>query len=632
MCGIAYLLMKEPGGKSTAEAGATLLKSDIAQMTKLVRHRGPDASVTRLEGLAALGHARLSIIDLSSKGLQPMSKDGEQWIVFNGEVYNYKELRQELSAYYSFNTATDTEVVLAAYMHWGPECLRRFIGMFSFVIWDSKTHRGFAARDRLGVKPMYYSHPQDSYALAIASEIKPLLYIGRGKPGVNSDLLLDFVYDRVLDHTGHTMYDGIEQLMPGCYMKWDREGKCSQERYWTYNPTRDVLLNESDAVRQFKELFEDSVRLRLRSDVPVGCMLSGGIDSSFVYCEARRQSRRAGAPLHTFTTVTNPPTEETEMIACMMEGERVEFHHNDLVDYDPQILESVEAVLRHQEEPFADGSMLAHYRLMRMCKESGIKVVLSGQGADEFWDGYYGSAWFLLASMISRREMRQAVEWARLFGGNYNFSNITMVKQALGHWLPPKYVDAYRRMAARRRATWIRKEFVGDHKRGRESERIAGEDSYRRYLRNIATAWSLPGFLHYEDRNSMAFGVEVRLPFLDHRLVEIAGSLDPMIKMKWGQTKYIVRRAGEGTVPTAVLRRHRKMAWPAPLEKWLRASPGLLNRIRETSPLVPFCDANEVNSLIKRFLDGDRSASTEVVWRMIITILWYEMFFLSGHP
>lgn len=633
MCGIAVIFdSRLPAVRAVTGCGdltAHPLGGDIRAMTAALSRRGPDATGYWVSGPVALGATRLSILDLSEAGYQPMSKSGRYWIVFNGEVYNYLEIRQELELYYRFETRTDTEVILAAYDRWGEKCLEHFNGMFAFIVWDSKDRIAFGARDRLGVKPLYYTKDEATGTIAFASEIKALRTLGWCRGGPNPQRLFDFLLDRVSDHTSETMFKDVKQLRPGCKFVWSVEKGLQTSEYWRYEPTCEQDRGET-ICENFHDLFSDSVRVRLRSDVPIGSLVSGGLDSSSVFCMAREHSRRIGKQLFSFSTRVWPRTDENAMIDLLVK-DREPFHSEDTPS--KQGFETdIHDLIYAQEEPFADGSMLAHFRLMRLARDAGVKVLLSGQGGDEFWDGYYDSIWNFLASLVRQGRAGDYGRWACGFRRRYRLALLTMGVKTLRNTAGARLVDFYQERSFRCRSKWLSRDFFMHCYRSRESEPCdRNGDPYRRYLRNIATSWTLPGFLHYEDRNSMFFGVEVRSPFLDYRLVEYAARLSPELKMRNCETKYIVRSSLRGITPDEILDRHQKEPFPAPIEKWLRGPNGVLDELAERSQAVFFVKSSAVQSTIRRYRNGDRRVATRDVWRMVCTILWYCRFFTSEY-
>jgi asparagine synthase (glutamine-hydrolysing) len=602
MCGIAGVV--ETGGGA---ADAALLD----RMSALLAHRGPDGSGTVVEGSVGLAHRRLAILDLSDEGCQPMtSEDGGLTTVFNGEVFNYLELREELrAAGHAFRTGTDTEVVLAAYAAWGRDCLRRFNGMFAFAILDRSRGEVFLARDRLGVKPLYYALAGDR--LLFASECKALL----ADPGVGQapcePALAAFLAWGVLDHSPLTMFEGVLQLPPGHWMAVGEDGVEGPVRWW------DLAVNpgiasppslEADAPARLLELLTDAVRLRLRADVPVGTCLSGGIDSSTIVALIARlleteHPGSVGERQRTFSAVYGDlrfderPFMEVAAESAGVAGAYVEPSPDRLA---ADLLDLVWA----QDEPFGSLSIYAQYCVMRLAAES-VTVVLDGQGADEQLAGYIAYQGTYMATLVRRGR------FGRLAG------------EALGTLRHHRgfFGGAARQLVVRRgRRGLLRVVAPPIHRYAGDLDRV---------LRRETVATNLPALLHYEDRNSMHFSIEARVPFLDYRVVEYLASLPLDQKLRRGVTKRVLRRAIRGIVPEAIRCRMDKMGFVTPEEVWMG---------RELGPIVeevfasasfrsrPYWDADAVAADFARFRAGKAEYSWEVL-RIFVTELWLRLFF-----
>ncbi|NLX49871.1 MAG: asparagine synthase (glutamine-hydrolyzing) [Methanospirillum sp.] len=602
MCGIAGVVMTGGGG-----ADASLL----ARMSALLAHRGPDGSGAIVEGPVGLAHRRLAIIDLSEAGRQPMtSPDGALSIVLNGEIFNYLELREELrSAGHEFVTGTDTEVVLAAYAAWGRDCLARFNGMFAFAVLDRRAGEVFLARDRLGVKPLYYARAGDRFLFA--SEVKALLAdpaVGRAPA---EEALATFLAWGVLDHSPLTMFDGVLQVPPGHWMAVGPEGTEGPVRWWdlAVNPAVDSPpAVEADAPARLLGLLEDAVRLRLRSDVPVGTCLSGGIDSSTVVALIARllETERpgsVGARQQTFSAVyADPRVDERPFVEIAAGSAGVAGAY---VEPSPdRLLADLLDLVWFQDEPFGSLSIYAQYCVMRLAAGS-VTVVLDGQGADEQLAGYIAYQGTHLSTLARR--------------GRFGL----LVLEALGTLRHHRgfFADAARELLVRRNRRGLLR--VAAPPVGR----YAGD--LDRVLRQETTSANLPGLLHYEDRNSMRFSLEARVPFLDYRVVEYLASLPLDQKLRRGVTKRVLRRAIRGLVPEEIRCRMDKMGFVTPEEVWMG---------RELAPLVeevfasasfrsrPYWDADAVAADFARFRAGNAPYSWEV-FRVFVTELWLRLFF-----
>ena len=602
MCGIAGIV--ETGGGA---ADAAL----IERMSALIAHRGPDASGTAIEGPVGLAHRRLAIIDLSEEGRQPMtSGDGASTIVFNGEVFNYLELRDELREEgYTFRTGTDTEVVLAAYAAWGRGCLARLNGMFAFAIHDRRRDEVFLARDRLGVKPLYYALAGDR--ILFASECKALLAdpaVGRTpcEPG-----LAAFLAWGVQDHSPLTMFEGVLQLPPGHWMAVGEDGVEGPVRWWDLAVNPEISSPpalDDDAPAHLLDLLTDAVRLRLRSDVPVGTCLSGGIDSSTIVALIARlleteHPDSIGERQRTFSAVYGDRRFDERAfmeVAAGSAGVADAYVEPSPDRLSADLLDLVWA----QDEPFGSLSIYAQYCVMRLAAES-VTVVLDGQGADEQLAGYIAYQGTYMSTLARRGRL------GRLVG------------EALGTLRHHRgfFGGAARQLVVRRgRRGLLRIEAPPIHRYAGDLDAV---------LRRETVATNLPALLHYEDRNSMHFSIEARVPFLDYRVVEYLASLPLDQKVRGGVTKRVLRRAIRGIVPEAIRCRMDKMGFVTPEEVWMK---------RELAPFVeevfasasfrsrPYWDADAVAADFARFRAGKAPYSWEV-FRIFVTELWLRLFF-----
>ncbi len=595
-------------------AGQFALNGDAADadlvraMAERLLHRGPDGEGSHFSGPVGLAHRRLAIIDLSDEGRQPMAnEDGSLWIVFNGEIYNYRELREELlAAGHRFASATDTEVILHAYEEWGRDSLDRFNGMWAFALWDARRRELFCARDRLGVKPFYYTMAGGSFLFA--SEIKALLThpaVG-GRP--NDRMLSTFLAWGVADHTAETMYDGIFQLPPAHAVVVSEGSVGEPRRYW------DVVMNgaprgveDGAAAQRVRDLLTDAVRLRLRSDVPVGTCLSGGIDSSTVTALInvllRAESPESvGDRQKTFSVCFGDPRfDESRHIDTVVAATGVASHRT--TPDTEGLWEDIERLLYMQDEPFASLSIYAQYCVMRLARDE-VKVVLDGQGADEQLGGYIAYQAPYIRGLLRCGEilaaLREGIGSARHHGSFFSWA----AHQSL--------VRSERRGLLRGSAP--------------EVLRYAG--SLDEVLKREVVASNLPLLLHWEDRNSMAFSIEARVPFLDYRLVEYLASLPLDQKVRRGVTKYVLRRAIRGLVPDAIRCRMDKMGFVTPEEVWMKGelAPHIL-ALFSTPEFSgrPYWDAERVLRNYREFLDGKSPYSTEI-WRVACAELWLRQF------
>jgi len=605
MCGLAGYV----GSRANEQAVR------VAAMLSTIAHRGPDDEGVWGDEQAMLGHRRLSIIDTSAAGHQPMlSACGRYVLTYNGEIYNYLEIRQELVREgLQFRSQSDSEVLLAAFQAWGDACVRRFNGMWAFAIWDRQSRRLFVSRDRFGEKPFYYVMTGET--LWFASEIKALLAVGIAERKVNPAALADFAADRISDHTPATFFANVMQLPPA-HSGWFASGKLATSRYWSLPETRDAPVS-MDFAGEVGELLEDSIRLRLRSDVDVGVLLSGGLDSSSVACIAAAQSDRLAA----FSTIDTQPPEEAQGIEQVLaQYPRLARH----VDTPPD--DTLEAdfaqCLWHQEEPFADGSMLAHFRLMRHAREQGIRVLLTGQAADEVFAGYPGFQAIHVGGLVRKWRWGEAVRHVRAMRAS---GQPLAWASLLGNALPTRLSRAGRMARANASLDWIAAEFRSRPETA-GGYAIRSADALNTALQECLQRRTLPGFLHYEDRNAMAFGVETRIPFLDHRLVEKVLPVPGAVKLSEGRTKAILRDAVAEKVPAQIAGRLAKQGYPAPLARWLRHMTAL-NRQKQIDMVMasPLVHSAGWQRRANRFFAGEDS-QLPAVWRGMVVAAWYERF------
>jgi asparagine synthase (glutamine-hydrolysing) len=582
----------------------------LARMSGQLVHRGPDGEGTEVRGSTGLVHRRLAIIDLSDEGLQPMTnEDGTLWLVYNGEIYNYIELREELVKNgHRFHSQSDTEVILHAYEEWGTGCLQRFNGMWAFALWDERSQQLFCARDRFGIKPFYYTEINGSFLFA--SEIKALLEHPDAGRRPDDEILGTYLAWGVQDHSARTMFDGIRQLEPAHALIVTGNGPNTPYRYWDV-PINSALTSETrdqEDPGRFLSLLRDATRIHLRSDVAVGTCLSGGIDSSTLAVLINNLIRdEAPASVSdrqkTFSVVfTDTRFDESRYIDEIISATGVDSHRTEPAP--EQLWDDIDRLIWVQDEPFGSLSIYAQYCVMRLAKKN-VKVVLDGQGADELLGGYiaYQASYIrgLAHAFHAGAALREIAGSLRIHRGFFS----SAVRQLL-----------VRR--SRRNLLTITVPPV---------DRYAG--SLPDVLRRELCSTNLPALLHYEDRNSMAFSLESRVPYLDVRLVEYAASLPLDQKIHNGVTKIALRRAVKGIIPESIRCRMDKMGFVTPEEIWMKETlrPFVLAVISADSFRArPYWNADAVVKNYLSFLDG-KSAYSPEVWRIICTELWLRKFF-----
>jgi asparagine synthase (glutamine-hydrolysing) len=563
----------------------------------------------------------LSIIDPTETGHQPMAdQEGRYWITYNGEIYNYLELRDELREFgFRFQGRSDTEVLLAAFRQWGEKCLERLRGMFAFGIWDERTGCLFAARDRLGIKPFHY-WIDGNKQLAFASELKALLEF-LPQRCANLQLATDFLAWNLLDHeAADTMVATIKRLPPAHAMTWRNGGGIQLWRYWQFSINEKLEATSEQRpkmIAEFRTRFEETVSLHLRSDVPIGTCLSGGLDSSAIACMVNAELRRRGEwkdhSQHTFSACFDDPRlDERRYIEAVATATGSKTHF--VFPSGERMLEDMDKWLWHQEEPVGGSSAYAQYSVARLAREQGIKVLLDGQGADEQLAGYRKFILVYLKQLIRSRRYALAVREAIAFFGS------------------PEILRTCRLAEGRRYLFSSVPEF--DQLRFGKSpidrpEMLGIGNLLGRRLEADLTRFSLPVLLRYEDRNTMAFGIESRVPFVDHVLVEWLATLPANMRLSNGWTKRILRDALAGILPELIRMRKSKIGFETPETSWLEGplSDWLRDTLSKPRHIADVVDVGGVHRLLTLRDKGDRFLPREnLLFRLAIYEAWARQF------
>jgi asparagine synthase (glutamine-hydrolysing) len=618
MCGIAGVLRLD---------GAPADAAVVRRMTDILTHRGPDGDGFYVNGPIGLGHRRLAIIDLSG-GRQPMaSADGAVWITYNGEIYNYRELRGELSALgVNLRSTSDTEVILAAYEAWGVGCLRRLRGMFAFAIWDARRRQIFMARDRVGIKPLVYAW--DGRCLRFASEIKALLE----DPAVSRELDWVAVRDYLTHHyvsAPRTIFRGIQKLPPASYLLCSLDaGEPKVKSYWDLNMAPDAKVSENEWTEQLEYLLKEAVRLHMVSDVPVGAFLSGGIDSSSVVaCMAHA----SGGPVKTFSIGFDEENFD-ELRYARLVAKRYGTDHFEMI-VKPDVMSVLPRLAWQFDEPFADASAVPTYCVAKITREH-VTVALSGDGGDENFAGYRRYAEALnLHRRIDRTPaalVKPALRWAAAHRRPGTWGREFMALLGMSP------LDRYYRMMTYQSAETLAALLtpdaianVGLDMRSAGFGQLAagaGTDDYVSMLQYIDIHHYLPGdILTKVDRTSMLTSLEARVPLLDHVLMEHAARMPSDVKLRDGRGKHVLKEAMRPHLPGEVLDR-RKMGFGVPLATWFRTdlkdfACDLLSdhRTRERGILRP----DTVNHLLDVHISGGRDYSSQL-WSLICLELWFR--------
>jgi asparagine synthase (glutamine-hydrolysing) len=641
MCGIAGIV---------SFAGSGIETEVLKTMGNCLRNRGPDdlgflgwsgesrVQLTRdcqvLQGSwLTLVHRRLSILDLTEAGWQPMlTPDGRYAIVFNGEIYNYLELQSELKALgYQFHSHSDTEVLLYAYAQWGKQALTRLVGMFAFAILDTQERKLFLARDFFGIKPLYYTHLENGFAFA--SEIKALLTIPGVSRRANSQRLYQYLQSEITDYGNQTLFAEIQQLPSAHYLEIDLDTHKINHpvRYWQINLDQPYNLSYSEATQQLRQLFLENIQLHLRSDVPVGAALSGGIDSSAIVM-AMRHLEGKDLQLYTFSYLADDPQLNEEKWVDLVS------HTSDAKVYkiQPQpeeLIADLEQLIQIQDEPFGSTSIYAQYCVFRQAKATGIKVMLDGQGADEMLGGYRPYLAARLASLIRQGKWGEAKYFLEKTTQLSDTSYRQMLSRAGGLLLPSNFQGIARKFVGKDlippwlNATWMKqnqvfREFLEE----KQSEEILREQLYQAF-----GEVSLPRLLRYEDRNSMAHSIESRVPFLTPALVNFIFSLpEEFIIASDGTSKAIFREAMRGIVPNPILNRKDKIGFATPEQKWLTTIRPWVESVLESeiAAQIPALNLKVVQREAQGILDGQKHFDWRL-WRWVNLIKWAEYFSVS---
>lgn len=569
-------------------------------------------------------HRRLSILGLGPAGHQPMAyREGPLSIIFNGEVYNFKELRDKLAAKgYGFVTGTDTEVILAAYAAWGKACVEQFVGMWAFAIYDHQHRTVFFSRDRFGIKPLYYSTAAGK--LAFASEIKALLAFDFVKPEANMEAVYEYLSFGATSDPSANLFSQVSVLPPGHNMLVSLHD-CSvrTERY--YYLEKQVhhysLPKAADTESTFNSLLDEAISLHLRSDVPVGSTLSGGLDSSTLVAKAA--ARMQGNAFKTFTAAYHEKNiDESDYARRVTSGlSNVEAHYAypDAASY----WQDIDKLIWHQDLPINSTSMFAQWEVMKLAHQQQTKVLLDGQGADEMLGGYYNFAGIHLIELLKKARPAAFVAQRKQLRANFA-PNINTVIGRAGYYFLPEFMQRSVRSRKRIGMGVVAQSHSQHLERMRVPER--GGRTYRQQS-FLSMQFGLQDLLRYEDRNSMAFSIESRVPFLDHRLVEFSIALDNDWKIRDGWTKYILRKTAEPLLPKEVVWRKDKMGFLTPQKAWKEASQKELTDFMHSASMPAFLNRDYILRLCSSELS--ESAHLSEFWKIVSFLKWASVFNVS---
>ena len=624
-------------------------------MTQKIRHRGPDDegfvlidtennvfsncfgedTVDEIKGNTkpidditveadlAFGFRRLAIIDLTPKGHQPMfDEESGIWIVFNGEIYNYIELREELKGIgYDFNSNTDTEVIIKSYREWGIKCLDRFNGMWAFVIWDARKKSLFCCRDRFGIKPFYFYH-KEGESFIFASEIKCILQIIKARADYST--ISEFLGFGYIDHSEKTFFREIRQLR-GSHFALVNRNKLAVSKYYDLKRS-DYRLTEDISIEKFGKLFFDAVKIRLRSDVEVGYALSGGLDSSAIVMAASEISSDFNN--NTFSTVY-PNNEVDESFYINKVLEKTGFKNYFIQPTADMLIKDIDKFIWHQEEPNNGTSYFAEFMLRSLIRERGVTVSLEGQGADEIITGYKSLISPYLKDLIKSLKLTRAWNDYHIFKRNLKISKLELIAGIVSATCDPLYNILRRRYM---RHLWSHLDWGFISSQFSFPKHFNGNKTFSSALNQVLYNYlfytTIPPQLVRADKSAMAFSVECRFPFLDYRLVEFAFSLPSNLKIRDGVTKYVLREAMKQYLPAEVYGRYDKKGFPTPQKDWFRGSMKVFisdivysNGFRK----LPFIKWKQFEKKYNLFQKGEGDFDTEL-WSLLSIFLWQKKF------
>jgi asparagine synthase (glutamine-hydrolysing) len=627
MCGIIGSLSKK------CDPAIDVIFSEALRMLK---HRGPDChrfETTEIDdSVVLLGHARLSIIDLTDDADQPMTTTNQRYsIIFNGEIYNYIELKNLLQdAGYKFSTKSDTEVLLAAWAKWGTACLDRLVGMFAFAVLDRVSKTISFVRDGFGIKPLFISQIESN--LYFSSELPALITLRGSRTSLNLQRSYDYLVHGDYDSNEQTFVEGVNQIPPGCIQVYDiSTGLLTKpSRWWNPSATQTSTLSFKQASEKLREMFLDSIKLHLRSDVPLGAALSGGIDSSAVVCAIRHIE--PDIPINTFSFIAkNSPLSEEHWVNVV--NDRVKAKVHKVTADSADLLRDIDDMIIAQGEPFGSTSIYAQYRVFKLAKQNGVTVTLDGQGADELLAGYNGYPGKRIRSFLAQGNIlgasRFLTSWAQWPGRSLSHG----LKLAGSEFLKGDLYQYARKKVNQSDAyEWLESEFLLDQGVSLvyPVPELKGSLKNRALIETLidaSTRRGLPALLRHADRNSMRFSVESRVPFLTTDLANFMFSLpEEFLISNGGETKSIFRSAMRGIVPDEILDRRDKIGFATPEYEWLQGVFGSAQNWIEQERDLDFLRHDVIRKKINQVFLG-QIPFTSQVWRWINFYKWYELVF-----
>lgn len=612
MCGIAAILTYDQGSKETF----------INRSHQLLHHRGPDSKGNWKDDFVGLVHQRLSILDLTEAGHQPMVSPNERYIIiFNGEIYNHLDLRKIYFPNKNWKGHSDTETIISLYESIGVEMFSFLVGMWAIVIWDKQEKKMLLSRDRYGQKPLYYRFfPNGDFG--VASEIKPLLVPGQTNQA-NSLMVAEYLALGNYGHLGdQTFFADVFQLLPGSYA-WIVNGDkiLTSKKYYEIPLTKikDKIPVGEQEIEILKECIIEAVCSQTISDVPIGASLSGGLDSSLIVGILASKTTEIN-PISVFTAQTPlSKWDESPYVKAVSDkwGKRIHLYAKDLNQV--RISESLERTIYIQEEPFGDPSIIAHSFLMDMAKQVGIKVVLGGQGADEIFRGYSHNIKQLFSHELSRLNFSYALP--ELKKSNYNLQETLRI--GLGAFFP-EWERRMRLKSREKRRFFLSKELREAAGKFEMSSRLSLANNLEGSLKESILGVHIPHLVHYDDRNGMARSIEGRMPFLDHRILELVSTFNPESFFENGFSKDLIRKAGKDFIPETVFKRKDKLGFFTPIHEMLHSE---LDWVKEMVGSPTWVDGKIIQNDIDFYrVSGNSIEISERLWRTVSLACWLNIF------
>lgn len=612
------------------------IKERMALAVEALRHRGPDDYGVEYykvqNGILGLGQTRLSIIDLSDRGHQPMqTANGRFSIVFNGEIYIYKEIRLKLeNDGILFRSDSDTEVLLQAWIRWGVECLRTLVGMFAFSVYDRELNEIIIVRDAFGIKPLFYS--LDKNGFHFSSEIEALAALNPNVSDFNYETIINYLINGNYDETENTFFSGFKHLLPGHIIRvkldnfQDQTCTFNVQRWWFPSIEENKHISFEEACKEFKRIFLSNLKLHLRSDVPLGTALSGGLDSSAVVCAIRYLEPEM--PINTFSYIADDDTYNEEKWVDIV-NRHVDAIPNKIKVGSGDLFKDLDDMIKYQGEPFGSTSIYAQYRVFKAAKESGITVMLDGQGADELLAGYHGYPNYFVRSLLDLKRPLDAlfflINWLQWPNRSYKEAFKIFIKELMykvGFSLNYSNKNEYN-------AGLFNQAFINQQSIRKTIDNPISTIAIGRRLveklRNGLTGQGLTSLLRHADRNSMRWSIESRVPFLTIEMAEFLLSLpESYLVSPKGQTKYLFRESMRGIVPDSILNRKDKIGFVTPEKDWLIQHKKYCHDIIRDNVNMPVVNIDYVRKNFEKLLES-KSLYNNKIWPIINLLRWSKL-------